>query len=168
MPAPAPCASTQQAQARVGFSSNPETLRSGPTEMLNRSADERTRTSLACELRSDASCRGPPAGGACPAAPVGDILGSIMLPEANDYDALRSRFAWRVPERYNIGIDVCDKWAAAEPDRLALIEVGEDGGRTRLTFGELSDQSNRLANLLAAHGIGPGDRIGVLLPQSPI
>jgi acetyl-CoA synthetase len=105
---------------------------------------------------------------ACPAAPVGDILGSIMLPEANDYDALRSRFVWRVPERYNIGIDVCDKWAESQPDRLALIEVGEGGGSTRLTFGELRDQSNRLANLLASHEIGRGDRIGVLLPQSRI
>ena len=81
-----------------------------------------------------------------------------MLPQAEDYDTLRAGFVWRIPEAYNIGADVCDRWAETEPGRLALIQIGEDGGRTQLTFGELRDESNRLANLLAAEGIGRGDR----------
>jgi acetyl-CoA synthetase len=36
-----------------------------------------------------------------------------------------------------------------------------------VTFGELSEQSNRLANALAALGAGAGDRIGIVLPQRP-
>ncbi len=31
-----------------------------------------------------------------------------MLPEADSYESLRDRFVWSVPERYNIGVDVCD------------------------------------------------------------
>ena len=33
--------------------------------------------------------------------------------------------------------------------------------------GWLRDTSNRLANALRAHGIGRGDRVSILLPQSP-
>ena len=53
-----------------------------------------------------------------------------MLPRASSYDELRSRFRWDIPEYYNIGVDVCDRWADREPDRLALIDVGEDGDRS--------------------------------------
>jgi acetyl-CoA synthetase len=91
-----------------------------------------------------------------------------MLPDAETYEELRSRFEWRIPETYNIGDDVCDKWAALEPDKLALLYVGEDGSNTRVSFAQLRDESNRLANLLAAHGMDRGDRVGILLPQSPI
>src|SRR3712207_5854558 len=37
----------------------------------------------------------------------------------------------------------------------------------RVTFGELSDDSNRLANALRSRGVGEGDRVGIALPQRP-
>ena len=89
-----------------------------------------------------------------------------MLEAAASYDELRARFRWRVPERYNIGVDVCDKWAASEPERLALIYRRADGGETRTGFGELKRLSNRLANVLAAKGVARGERVGILLPQA--
>ena len=90
-----------------------------------------------------------------------------MLPPLRDYDELRRQFRWQVPERYNIGIDVCDRWAERDPTRVALIHV-HDGGRTdRLSYGWLRERSNRLANVLAAHGIVRGDRVAILLPQAP-
>jgi acetyl-CoA synthetase len=92
----------------------------------------------------------------------------MMLPAAETYDELRARFEWRIPKRYNIGVDVCDRWAERQPDKLALLSIGEDGTGTPISFGQLRDESNRLANLLAASGIARGDRIGILLPQSPI
>ena len=36
-----------------------------------------------------------------------------------------------------------------------------------MTYGALRAISNRLANALAAHGIKRGDRVAILLPQSP-
>jgi long-chain acyl-CoA synthetase len=48
--------------------------------------------------------------------------------------------------------------AAAEPDRLALL----DGDR-RMTFGELDALANGLAHRLADRGVGPGDAVGLLL-----
>ncbi len=89
-----------------------------------------------------------------------------MLKPANSYAEIHREFAWHIPERYNMGVDVCDKWAACEPQRLALIHV-TDQGETRYTFGELRTLSNRLANLLRSSGIAQGDRVAILLPQAP-
>jgi acetyl-CoA synthetase len=88
-----------------------------------------------------------------------------MLPQATSYDDLRRRFAWSVPERYNIGVDVCDRWAALDPDRTAIVEVGEMGRARPVSYGELREVSDRLANALSGRGIARGDRIGILLPQ---
>src|SRR3954465_1927654 len=90
-----------------------------------------------------------------------------MLPPAPDYDSLVAAFRWRIPERYNIGIDVCDRWAAAESGRAAVLEVGSDGQVSALTYGALRERSNRLANALRAGGVGRGDRVAILLPQGP-
>ncbi|WP_106754386.1 acyl-CoA synthetase [Pannonibacter carbonis] len=88
------------------------------------------------------------------------------LPSADSYQALRDGFRWRVPERFNIGVAICDRWADVEPDREAITYVAEDGVATRVSFGELKALSNRLANLFRARGLERGDRVGVLLPQS--
>lgn len=89
-----------------------------------------------------------------------------MLPDADDYPSLLERFAWRIPERYNIGVDVCDRWADGS-GRLALIDEREDGSVTHYTFDDLKAASNRLANSFARAGIGRGERIGIFLAQSP-
>jgi acetyl-CoA synthetase len=90
-----------------------------------------------------------------------------VLPVARDYDALYRSFRWQVPARYNIGVDVCDRWAAREPGRTAIFNLGADGAVEEIGYGTLRERSNRLANVLAARGIGRGDRVAILLPQSP-
>jgi acetyl-CoA synthetase len=90
-----------------------------------------------------------------------------VLPAASDYDALRRAFRWQVPAHYNIGVDVCDRWAAVEPGRIAIFHVGVGGAVDEVSYGALRESSNRLANALAGHGIGRGDRVAILLPQAP-
>jgi acetyl-CoA synthetase len=90
-----------------------------------------------------------------------------VLPGARDYETLFRSFRWRIPARYNIGFDVCDRWAAREPGRTALIDVRSDGVVEEVSYGALRETSNRLANVLAAHGIGRGERVAILLPQMP-
>ena len=90
-----------------------------------------------------------------------------MLTPAASYSALYGDFRWQVPDRYNIGVDVCDRWAAREPDRTALIVAGPDNAAREYSYGDLRGRSNRLANLLRDLGIGRGDRVAVLLPQAP-
>lgn len=83
------------------------------------------------------------------------------------YEEIRRAFSWRIPERYNIATDVCDRWSASDPDRLALIHERADGSVRRYTFGELRSLSDRAANVLRARGIGKGDRVAILLGQTP-
>jgi acetyl-CoA synthetase len=70
---------------------------------------------------------------------------------------------WRVPARYNIAQDVCEKHPA---DKLAMVHEHFDGTVREVAWGELQDLANRAANLLAAHGVGRGDRVAVVLPPT--
>jgi len=90
-----------------------------------------------------------------------------VLPNVRDYAALYAQFRWDIPSRYNIAVSACDRWAAAEPDRLAILHVRADGTQENVSYGWLRDTSNRLANVLAAHDIRRGDRVAIMLPQQP-
>ncbi|MBV9753739.1 MAG: acyl-CoA synthetase [Hyphomicrobiales bacterium] len=90
----------------------------------------------------------------------------MILRPSTSYDELVAQFRWDIPERYNIGADVCDRWALAEPSRPAIIEARADGTTKTVTFGDLLCASNRLANALERNGIEPRDRVAILLPQS--
>jgi acetyl-CoA synthetase len=52
-----------------------------------------------------------------------------VLPPGDSYDAIRAAFRWRVPERYNMGADCCDKWADGS-GRLALCTGAGTAGRS--------------------------------------
>jgi acetyl-CoA synthetase len=93
--------------------------------------------------------------------------GRPVLGASRDYATLYEQFRWQLPATYNIGVEVCDRWAAAEPDRPALVHVRSDGRSESISYGWLRDTSNRLANALAAHGVARGDRVAILLPQAP-
>ncbi|MGY4425998.1 acyl-coenzyme A synthetase/AMP-(fatty) acid ligase [Bradyrhizobium sp. JR6.1] len=93
-----------------------------------------------------------------------------MLKRGKTFDEVRRLFQWNIPDDYNIGVDICDRWADKEPGRLAIIDV-EPGKSTReYSFAELKAMSSRLANALRGCGIGRragemGDRVAVMLPQ---
>jgi acetyl-CoA synthetase len=82
------------------------------------------------------------------------------------YDEVCHNFKWEIPEYYNIGVDVCDKWAG-DKHRLALICIDPQGKTQKYTFRSLKFFSNQLANTLKAHGIERTDRVGILLSQRP-
>ena len=83
---------------------------------------------------------------------------------ARTYDQVRAEHEWRVPARYNIAQDVCDKHPA---DKLAMVHEHFDGTVREVAWGELQELANRAANLLAARGVGRGDRVAVVLPPTP-
>ena len=89
-----------------------------------------------------------------------------MLPPGASYEEIYAAFRWRIPMRFNMGVACSDAWADGG-GRLALIHRRDDGSAERITFDALSQLSNRLANMLRAHGIVRGDRVAVLLPQVP-
>jgi acyl-coenzyme A synthetase/AMP-(fatty) acid ligase len=90
----------------------------------------------------------------------------VTEPNMRDYEATRRTFRLEVPEWFNYARDVVDARAARTPNALALVAAGPDGTeRARFTFSDLSLASNRVANALAAHGVGAGDRVLVMLPR---
>ena len=89
-----------------------------------------------------------------------------MLNKRRTYQEVYDSFRWKIPKYYNIGVDVCDKWAD-QRYRLALIYEDEKGQVEKYTFWDLKQSSNRLANALQNYGLHRGDRVGILLPQCP-
>ncbi len=89
-----------------------------------------------------------------------------MLKPGTTYQEVYQSFQWEIPEFYNIGIDICDKHAL-QTHRLALIYENEEGRLEKYTFGQMKRLSNQFANALKANEIGPGDRLGIFLPQCP-
>ncbi len=79
------------------------------------------------------------------------------------YESLRRGFRWEVPERFNLGVACSD---TQPPERVALVAEDRTGLVRRVTFGELSGWSSRLAGGLSEMGVGRGDRVGLVLPQS--
>lgn len=90
-----------------------------------------------------------------------------LIRPGGDWADLRARFSWPTPDTYNIAEEVCDRWARADPDRLALIHPRPGRAPRTYTFGELARLSNKLANALRGAGLERGDRIAVLLGQVP-
>ena len=82
------------------------------------------------------------------------------------YEEVYNNFQWDIPKQYNIGVDICDKWAS-DKSRLALIYLDENQREYKYTYWELMVQSNRLANGLKSIDLKKGDRVAVLLLSCP-
>ena len=90
-----------------------------------------------------------------------------MLTKADTYEAVCAAHSWDIiPERFNMGVDVCDKHAALTPDKPALIVADPEVEDVTFTFRQMKTLSDQLANLLIAKGMKQGDRIGIFLSQS--
>lgn len=83
-----------------------------------------------------------------------------------DYEEAVRTFKLHVPERFNFARDRIGEWAQ-DPDRLAMIWLGQDGAERRLSFRHFADRSDRFAAVLRAQGVRPGDRVMVQLPRVP-
>jgi acetyl-CoA synthetase len=89
-----------------------------------------------------------------------------MLQRRSSYAETVAAFRWTIPEHFNIGVACCDAHADGT-GRPALIYEDAAGSVATLSFDHLRMRSNRLANMLRGHGLAPGDRVGILLPQRP-
>lgn len=76
----------------------------------------------------------------------------------------KADFVWNVPSHFNIGHEVCDKWADGS-GKTALICEDKSGLVVKYSFDEVKSLSNQLANALKKAGLKRGDRIGIFLSQ---
>ncbi len=91
---------------------------------------------------------------------------AARTPRKLDYEILRERFSWGLPRFYNMGVDACDRHAW-DRGRLAIVYDREDGRVEKWTYRDLKGASDRFANALSGLGVRRGDRVAVLLSQTP-
>jgi acetyl-CoA synthetase len=88
----------------------------------------------------------------------------FLIAHRDDYAAACAGFQWPRLDRFNWALDFFDLQARGN-HRAALWVVNDEGGETRLSFAEISERSNRVANHLRACGVRRGDRVLVMLPN---
>ncbi len=74
---------------------------------------------------------------------------------------------WWTGGAFNHAAAAIDPRADREPGAEALVWEGEDGEVRRFTARQLRETVERAALMLRAEGVGPGDRVGILLPMLP-
>ena len=109
-------------------------------------------------------------------APAGSTVPS---PNLEDYDSYRAVFSWAaargeldgLPDDnngLNIAHEAVDRHAgSAHRTRLAIRWISKKGTVADYTYGELSDLTNRFANVLRSLGVGKGDRVFALCGRIP-
>jgi acetyl-CoA synthetase len=85
-----------------------------------------------------------------------------LLALRTDAPAASREFRWPALDEWNWATDYFDV-VAARASRTALRVVDDSGADTTLTYAELARRSRQVANLLARHGVGPGDRVLLML-----
>ena len=93
-------------------------------------------------------------------------MAQTRSPHMTDYEAERRNFHLEVPEYFNFATDVIGKWAN-DPNKLAMLWIGQHGEEEHITFAQFAERSNRAANAFAKLGIKKGDRALVMLPRIP-
>ena len=92
-----------------------------------------------------------------------------------DYDAVRDdtdgpQFTdWYPGGKLNVAHNTLDRHAADDDtrDEIACLWEGEPGEVRELTYGELYEQANRVANALEERGIEEGDTVGLYMAMVP-
>jgi acetyl-CoA synthetase len=103
------------------------------------------------------------------------LSGALAVPETPpeivhnilDYDEMYASFRIDVPEYFNFGFDVVDKWAKKDRNKLAMVWVNQKGEEKKFTFRDLSRLSNQVANMFIKYGPLKGERVLIMLPRTP-
>lgn len=86
----------------------------------------------------------------------------FLVSKREDYEAAYNEFQWPKLDTFNWALDFFDAQAQGN-SRPALWVVNDSGGETRLTYSEMRERSNSVANWLRRLGVHRGDRILLML-----
>src|ERR1700739_1830195 len=86
----------------------------------------------------------------------------FLIRHRTDYATAYRDFAWPKLDRFNGALDYFDAIARGN-DQPALWLVDEDAGQIKLSFAQLSERSNRVANGLCRLGVKRGDHVLLML-----
>jgi acetyl-CoA synthetase len=88
----------------------------------------------------------------------------FLIAHREDYATAYNEFVWPQLDEFNWALDYFDHYAR-DNQRPALWVVDDSGNDTQVTFAELRERSNRVANFLRQCGVKRGDRLLVMLPN---
>lgn len=78
------------------------------------------------------------------------------------YEDFMQNFSVNIPERFNFGYDIVDRYAEEQPDKLAILWT--DGKRrVPVTYGDYKEESDRVASMFLSLGIRKGDCVMLIL-----
>lgn len=85
--------------------------------------------------------------------------------EFESYHDFMKNFKVKVPENFNFGYDVVDRWAEREPDKEALLWTNDKGETRHFSFADMKRESDKTAAFFQELGIGKGDRVMLILKR---
>ena len=93
------------------------------------------------------------------------VWNKFILP-VEDKDGSLKAISFQNEQNFNFAYDIVDALAASKPDKLAMLHIDREKNERRITFYEMSRQSNRAANYFKALGIKKGDRVMLVLKRN--
>ena len=69
------------------------------------------------------------------------------------YHHIYNNFKWNIPDSYNIGYDICEKWANKTPNSPAIIDLLSSGKTNSTSFRTLNQKANKVSNYLNILGL---------------
>jgi acetyl-CoA synthetase len=73
---------------------------------------------------------------------------------------------WFVDGKTNIINSTVEKFSIKSPNKIAYYFVAEDGTEDKITYFQLQNHINKLANALRSFGIGKGDVVAIYMPMN--
>ncbi len=93
-----------------------------------------------------------------------DFYKQFVNEELDEKGTLKS-FELRLKDDFNFGYDVIDELARLYPEKNVLHWVNDHGGDKRFNFRQMSQLSNKCANMMLDHGVKKGDMVLVVLKR---
>lgn len=90
---------------------------------------------------------------------IGDFVERV---EFDSYEDFKENFKLKVPENFNFGYDVVDKYAEITPEKIALVWT-DDNEEKIISFSQLKKLSNQAANFFKSLGIKKDDKVMLTL-----
>ena len=85
--------------------------------------------------------------------------------ETLDENGMLKNITFNIPDTFNFGYDVVDELARRDPDKKAMVWLGQNKEERIFTFGDISRYSNMTANYFRAKGIRKGDKVMLVLKR---
>jgi acetyl-CoA synthetase len=94
-----------------------------------------------------------------------ELYWKVPFKTAREWNAPHAK--WFLGGVTNLAYNCLDRHLPKRKDKVALLWEGEPGEIRRLTYSQLLEEVNRLANGLRSLGVKKGDRVGIYLPMVP-